>query len=235
MDFYTKDEVMATTPKKSGLFIAGAALVLGLIAGAFTVYWTGSPSGNGQDATNVATATACTLSQAAKASLDAAAAGELAAMRIADKPIPLSHIGFELPDGKATSFGDWKNKVVLLNIWATWCGPCRQEMPDLAKLQEEYGSDKFEVLALNVDRNGGDKPKEFLESINATALGLYLDPQNTTFQDLRAKGLVFGLPTTMILDTQGCVQGVLSGIAHWASDDAKNFINVAMKELGAKG
>lgn len=226
---------MADKPKKSGLFIAVGALVMGIIAGAITVYWTAGQSGNGQEETNIAKATAaCTMSDATKASMDAAATGDLAAMRIATKPIPLSHIGFKLPNGDDTSFADWKDKVVLLNIWATWCGPCREEMPDLAQLQEIYGGDNFEVLALNVDRNGGGKPQEFLESIKATALGLYLDPKNKTFQDLRSKGLVFGLPTTMILDAQGCVQGVLSGIAHWTSDDAKNLVEVAIKELGTK-
>lgn len=226
---------MTDKSKKSGLFIALAALVVGVIAGAITVYWTADQSGNGEDETKIAkAAAACTMSEATKASMDAAAIGELAAMRIAKKPIPLAHVGFKLPSGDDTSFGDWKDKVVLLNLWATWCGPCREEMPDLAKLQEEYGGDTFEVLALNVDRNGGAKPQQFLESIKATALGLYLDPKNVTFQDLRSKGLVFGLPTTMILDAQGCVQGVLSGIAHWDSDDARNLIEVSMKELGVK-
>ncbi|MEP2942535.1 MAG: TlpA disulfide reductase family protein [Hyphomicrobiales bacterium] len=226
---------MSDAPKKSGLFIAIAALAMGVIAGAITVYWTAGQSGNGQEETNIAqAAAACTMTDATKASMDAAAIGDLAAMRIAKKPIPLAHIGFKLPNDEDITFGDWKDKVVLLNIWATWCGPCREEMPDLAKLQEEYGGDTFEVLALNVDRNGGVKPQQFLESIKATALGLYLDPKNKTFQDLRSKGLVFGLPTTMILDAHGCVQGVLSGIAHWNSDDARNLIEVSIKELGAK-
>lgn len=223
---------MADTSKKRGFMIVGLALIVGLFAGVFIVYGTGGLSGNGSDETNVAAA-ACKADDAALAALDAAAKGELAAMRIASKPVPLAHVGLELPDGKSMSIGDWKDKVVLLNLWATWCGPCREEMPDLAKLQETYGGDDFEVLALNVDRNGGDKPQKFLESINAPALGLYLDPANKSFQDLRSQGLVFGLPTTMILDSAGCVQGVLAGIAHWGSDDAKNLVEVATKQLGS--
>lgn len=234
---------MTEKSKKSGLKIALAALVLGVIAGAITVYWTAGPYGNGQNATKIAeekakiaeAAAACTMTDAKRTTMEAAATGELAAMRIAQKPVPLAHVGFQLDNGDDTSFGNWKDRVVLLNIWATWCGPCREEMPDLAKLQEEYGGEDFEVLALNVDRNGGHKPQEFLESINATALGLYIDPSNKTFQNLRSKGLVFGLPTTMIIDAQGCVQGVLAGIAHWDSDDARNLIEVALKELGSKG
>lgn len=226
---------MAASSKKSGFLFLGFALAIGLIAGVITVYGTGGFDGNGENAQKTAELIAqCTLSEATRASLDAAATGDLAAMRIATKPVPLSHVGFQLPDGTQTSFADWKDKVVLLNIWATWCGPCREEMPDLAKLEETYGSDKFEVVALNVDRNGGNKPKAFLESIQATALKLYLDPANKSFQDLRAQGLVFGLPTTMLLDSKGCVQGVLAGIAHWGSDDAKNLVEVAMKELGDK-
>lgn len=227
---------MTEAPKKNGTYFIAIALILGLAAGVATIYATGGFDGNGDDGTKVADAVAaCQMDDAMKASLDAATTGDLAAMRIADKPIPLAQIGFETPDGTAMTFADWKDKVVLLNLWATWCGPCREEMPDLVKLQETHGSDKFQVLALNVDRNGGEKPQKFLESINATALGLYLDPSNKTFQDLRGKGLVFGLPTTMILDTQGCVQGVLSGIAHWDSDDGRNLVEVATKVLGVKG
>lgn len=222
---------MSAKPKHYGLQIAGLALAMGLIVGAITVYGTLDPSGNGKDTVETA---ACAAGEAVQASLKAATTGDLAAMRIADKPIPLNEIGFERADGKKTSLADWNGKVVLLNIWATWCGPCREEMPDLAKLQEEYGSDAFEVLALNVDRNGGDKPKAFLESIGATSLGLYLDPANEAFQNLRSKGLVYGLPTTMILDGGGCVQGVLSGIADWISDDARNLVDVATKELRQK-
>lgn len=233
---------MTDKPKKSGLFIAAAALALGVIAGAITVYWTAGQSGNGQNATKIAeeeakiakATAACTMTEATRTQMKDAASGELAAMRIANKPVPLTHLGFKLADGNDTSINDWNDRVVLLNIWATWCGPCREEMPDLAKLQEEYGGENFEVLALNVDRNGGDKPQEFLESIKATALSLYLDPKNKSFQELRSKGLVFGLPTTIVLDAKGCVQGVLSGIADWDSDDARNLIEVSLRELGTK-
>lgn len=230
---------MAEAPKKRGFFFIGIAIVLGLFAGVLTVYGTGGLSGNGGQnnaATKVAdSAESCYASSASTAALEAAATGDVAAMRIAKKPIPLSHISFETPTGDTMSFADWKDKVVLLNLWATWCGPCREEMPDLAKMQETHGSDNFQVVALNVDRNGGDKPKRFLESINANALDLYLDPSNKSFQDLRSKGLAFGLPTTMILDSTGCVRGVLAGIAHWGSDDAKNLVEVATRELGVKG
>lgn len=226
---------MANSPFKSRLMIPIAALFFGLLVGAFFVYGTGGLSGNGEHtATAAADAPACETNDALKASLEAAATGELAAMRIASKPVSLHEIGFETGAGEKMSIADWKDKVVLLNLWATWCGPCREEMPDLAEIQKTRGDNRFQVLALNVDRNGGDKPKEFLESINADVLGLYVDPENVAFQNLRSKGLAFGLPTTMLVDTKGCVQGVLSGIAHWGSQDASNLIDVATRELGGK-
>ncbi len=216
---------------KPVLIIATLALFAGLVVGGASVYLTGGLNGNGDDETNITNA-ACKLDKATSESLDAAIKGDVAAMRLAaDKAFPITNIGFELEDGKKTSFADWKGKVVLLNIWATWCGPCREEMPDLAELQEIYGSKNFEVLALNVDRNGGSKPKAFLNEIEANALNLYLDPKNDAFRDLRSKGLVFGLPTTMILDDKGCVQGVLAGIANWSSEDAKNLIEVSMNNF----
>jgi len=225
---------MADQPKKRGLIFFALALILGVGAGVITVYLNGGFDGNGSSETKLAEAqAACQMSEAQRAALDAAAVGDLAAMRIADKPVPLTEIGFQMPDGTAKQFTDL-NKVLVLNLWATWCGPCREEMPDLANIQKEYGNDNFEVFALNVDRNGGDKPQKFLESINATALNLYLDPANKSFQNFRSKGLVFGLPTTMIVDPKGCVQGVLAGIAHWGSDDAKNLVEVSIKTLGGK-
>ena len=225
---------MADQPKKRGLIFFALALILGVGVGVVTVYVNGGFDGNGSSETKLAEAqAACQMSEAQRAALDAAAVGDLAAMRIADKPVPLTEIGFQMPDGTAKQFTDL-NKVLVLNLWATWCGPCREEMPDLANIQKEYGNDNFEVFALNVDRNGGDKPQKFLESINATALSLYLDPANKSFQNFRSKGLVFGLPTTMIVDPKGCVQGVLAGIAHWGSDDAKNLVEVSIKTLGGK-
>ena len=225
---------MADQPKKRGLIFFALALILGVGVGVVTVYVNGGFDGNGSSETKLAEAqAACQMSEAQRAALDAAAVGDLAAMRIADKPVPLTDIGFQMPDGSAKQFTDL-NKVLVLNLWATWCGPCREEMPDLANIQKEYGNENFEVFALNVDRNGGEKPQKFLESINATALSLYLDPANKSFQNFRSKGLVFGLPTTMIVDPKGCVQGVLAGIAHWGSDDAKNLVEVSIKTLGGE-
>ncbi|MBA4782901.1 MAG: TlpA family protein disulfide reductase [Rhizobiales bacterium] len=226
---------MANSPFKSRLMIPIAALFLGLLFGAIFVYGTDGLSGNGKHVPiAAANAPACKTNDALKASLEAVATGELAAMRIAAKPVSLHEIGFETAAGEKISIANWKDKVVLLNLWATWCGPCREEMPDLAEIQKTRGSDRFQVVALNVDRNGGDKPKEFLESIKADVLGLYLDPENVAFQNLRSKGLAFGLPTTMLVDGNGCVQGVLSGIAHWGSQDALNLIDAATRELGGK-
>ena len=94
---------------------------------------------------------------------------------------------------------DWTGRVVLLNLWATWCAPCRHEMPSLNQLQVELGSDQFEVVALSVDRKGLPASAKFLKETGASALKLYNDKSADSLQDLK----VIGLPATLLIDRQG--------------------------------
>ena len=127
--------------------IIAAALALGLFAGAAVLYVKGQGSGNAA----VAEAGACEVNEAVAASLNAAAKGDVAAMLPASEPQSLASLAFNGPDGKPMTLADFKGKTVLLNLWATWCVPCREEMPALNALQAGAGSDKFEVAAVNVD------------------------------------------------------------------------------------
>ena len=117
---------------------------------------------------------------------------------------------------------------MLLNLWATWCVPCRKEMPALDALQTRLGGDKFEVVAVNIDTRNLDKPKAWLQEVGIRQLGYYADPSAKVFQDLKAVGKAFGMPTTLLIDPQGCELGTLAGPAEWASEDAVKLIEAAL-------
>ena len=153
--------------------------------------------------------------------------GKMATFVFKDERMALPEYTFNGPDGKAMSFNDLKGKVVLLNLWATWCAPCRKEMPELDQLQAELGSDKFEVVAISVDRGSPAKSRAFLKEINANALKLYHDPTAQLGFSLKT----IGMPSTLLVDAEGKEIGRLVGPAEWHSADAirliKNYLSEA--------
>lgn len=151
--------------------------------------------------------------------------GEMATFVFKAKPAALGEVAFFDATGAQKSLKDWHGRYVLLNLWATWCAPCRKEMPHLDRLQAELGSKDFEVLALNVDRNGVDKAKAFLQKIGVKALKLYADPSAKAGLQLKA----IGMPTTILINRQGLEIGRLIGPAEWDSADAKRLIRETVK------
>jgi thiol-disulfide isomerase/thioredoxin len=151
--------------------------------------------------------------------------GHMAAFVYKPQPADLPALKFVDAKGQERSLREWQGKVVLLNLWATWCAPCRKEMPDLDKLQAELGSDTFEVVALGVDRGGVKAAEKFLEQVGNKTLALYVDPTAKMANELR----VIGLPATLLIDRQGREIGRLLGPAEWASGDAKALIKSAMR------
>lgn len=139
-------------------------------------------------------------------------------------PEDLPEINFTDGDGKAMSAKDWQGRVVLLNLWATWCAPCRKEMPALDRLQAEMGSDKFEVVALSVDRGGIEASKRFLDQVKVEKLKVYVDPTARASSNLKA----VGLPTTLLIKN-GKEIGRLVGPAEWDSPEAKRLISSALQ------
>ena len=133
---------------------------------------------------------------------------------------------FKDGQGKTIDMANWKGRVALVNLWATWCGPCRAEMPHLAKLQELYGGDQFEVVALSVDLKGAEASAAFLKEIKADNLALYVDKTTKAMRKLGA----IGLPLTVLVDRQGREIGRLLGPADWAADEAKRLIEAAIAE-----
>lgn len=150
--------------------------------------------------------------------------GQMAGFVWKREPEALSEFTFLDGTGASKSLADWRGKVVLLNLWATWCAPCRKEMPSLERLQKDLGSNAFEVVALSVDRAGVDASRKFLDQIKVSALGLYVDPTARASSSLKA----IGMPTTLLLDKQGRELGRLVGPAEWDGEDAKRLVTAAL-------
>ncbi|MER9235790.1 TlpA family protein disulfide reductase [Mesorhizobium sp. M0622] len=210
-----------------------AALVAGVLAGAVAVYVRESGSGNNAPAQVAVGGGKDDLACAAKTDrakkIAAAATGQVAALLPADPPLSLKSLAFNGPDGKPTTIADHAGKTVLLNLWATWCAPCRAEMPALDALQKEMGSDAFQVVAVNVDAGDDTKPKKFLEDTGVKALGYYRDATMALFNDVKTRGLALGLPVTMLIDAEGCLIAHMNGPAEWSGPDARRLVETALQ------
>jgi thiol-disulfide isomerase/thioredoxin len=159
--------------------------------------------------------------------------GEVAALTMATAPLRLPDLAFEDADGKPRKLSDWRGRTVLVNLWATWCVPCRKEMPALESLQAKLGGPDFEVVAVNIDTRDPEKPKNFLKDANLTRLGYFSDEKAKVFQDLKRIGRALGMPTSVLVDGQGCEIATIAGPADWASDDAVKLITAATKPAAA--
>jgi thiol-disulfide isomerase/thioredoxin len=156
------------------------------------------------------------------------ARGEVAAVNVADEARRLPPLTFKDAAGADKTLADWKGRVVLLNLWATWCVPCRKEMPALDALQGRLGGPDFDVVAVNIDTRDADKPRAWLKDAGIDRLGYYADPSARVFQELKAIGKAIGMPTTLIVDRAGCEIASLSGPAEWASADALKLVQAAI-------
>ena len=201
--------------KMIALAVCGAVAVL---AGVY---------GIGRLRSNPATA-ACAPAVAAAGRLAPLARGEVAALAAAHTPFLVPDLVFKDAEGHDRKLTDWRGRTVLLNLWATWCVPCRKEMPALDALQSSLGGPKFEVVAINIDTRDPAKPLAFLKEIGVTHLGYYSDQSAKVFQDLKLAGKAFGMPTTLIVDRSGCEIGEMAGPAEWASADGLKLVSAAV-------
>jgi len=213
---------MSTEKKKSSPLaqIAAGVLILAAITGYYLYEAGGRKAGPAETATQAA-ATAPT----GGVSKDLAT-GALAAFLIHPEPKPLPDLAFQDGAGKPLKLSDWKGRVVLLNLWATWCAPCRKEMPDLAKLEKELGSDQFEVVAVSVDRKGAEASAAFLKETGVDNLKLYVEPSTKIVNDVQSAGL----PATILIDRQGRELGRILGPADWASPEAVALVKAALAQ-----
>ena len=202
-------------------------VALAAIAGALVLYGTGERGGK---------QAACPpLSREAAARLAPFARGEVAAMNVAKNPTMAIDVAFVDPTGAPRKLSDFHGRTVLFNLWATWCAPCRAEMPALDRLQARLGGSDFAVVALNIDTARLDRPKAFLAEIGVKNLAYYADSSADSFEALRAAGKTLGLPTSFLIDSRGCELSIIAGPAKWDSDDALNAIRAAVgrSETGA--
>ena len=133
----------------------------------------------------------------------------------ATKPKPVPELRFNDADGRARTLADFRGKLVLLNIWATWCEPCREEMPALDRLQAKLGGERFQVVALSVDQEGLAIARRFYAETGIKALPLYIDPTAKAAFTVDAAGL----PASLLIDRQGREIGRHLGAVKW--DDAE--------------
>ncbi len=206
--------------------LAVVALV-GLLIGAAFVYGTGGFERNGV-ASTASAGGQCQASVADAKRIAPMMSGEVAALMQATAPLSLADLAFTAPDGKPMTLGDLKGKVLLVNLWATWCAPCRKEMPDLDALQKSHGSADFEVVAINIDTRNPEKAETFLKEIGVERLARYADPTLSVFNTLKSRGRAIGLPVTVLVDRNGCELGTMNGPALWASPDAHRLIEAAV-------
>lgn len=131
-------------------------------------------------------------------------------------PKPAPDLAFEDAAGNPLTLEDFRGKVVVLNLWATWCGPCRREMPSLDRLQAEYGPQGLYVLPLSLDRGELGQIQTFYDEVGIQNLKIYRDPKGAASRALGA----FGLPTTVVLDRDGREVGRVLGPAEWDGKEA---------------
>ena len=209
---------------RRGPALIGLAAAAGIAVGAVAVYVNSRDGGN---ATQLA-AHECSNALSVAAQLGPQIRGDLAAFRAAEESDPLTDLVFKASDDSDTGIAAFSGKTVLLNLWATWCGPCRAEMPSLDRLQADLGDDRFEVVAVNIDTAAPERARAFLDDIRVSTLTFYTDKSTQIFNDLKRRGLALGLPATLLIDSQGCRIGGVQGPAEWDSDDAKALIRAAM-------
>lgn len=183
---------------------------------------------------NAATAKSCPVQAAQAQIVDAAAVGELAALNGTGEGRGYADMAFKSADGTAMTLGDFSGKALLVNFWASWCVPCREEMPALDAIATQYNSDKFQVVPINLDIGEGGlaKAEEFLAEGKFENLPLYADNTFAAFERLKREAVAVGLPATLLLDPEGCELAVLQGPAEWNSRDGKAVIEAL---IGLRG
>ncbi len=196
----------------------GGVAILAVLAGVY---------GMGRLRSNPAAA-ACAPAVAAASRLAPLAHGEIAALTLARAPFQVPDLAFKDAQGREHKLSDWRGRTVLVNLWATWCVPCRKEMPALDALQAAVGGDKFEVVTINIDTRDPEKPLAFLKDTGIKHLTYYADPSAKAFTELKMAGKAFGMPTTLLVDPSGCEIGEMAGPAEWNSADGLKLVSAAI-------
>jgi thiol-disulfide isomerase/thioredoxin len=148
---------------------------------------------------------------------------------------PAPGVTFEDGEGRPVRLSVFRGRPVLVNLWATWCGPCRKEMPALDRLQAALGGEKFSVVPISIDTGDPERPRQFLDSVGVKNLPLYTDRSTDIFEALKTRSLALGLPVTLLLDRNGCRLGHINGPAEWDSEEGKRLIEAAIGAGATQG
>jgi thiol-disulfide isomerase/thioredoxin len=202
-----------------GAVLVGAAIGFAAVSGFGGLRQAGDP--------------ACKAAIALSGKIAPLAQGEVAALTMATAPLRLPDLAFLDGNGQPKKLSDWRGRTVLVNLWATWCVPCRKEMPALDNLQAKLGGPDFQVVAINIDTRDPQKPKAFLKDAKLDRLDYFTDTGAKVFQDLKGVGRALGMPTSVLVDGQGCEIATIAGPAEWDSNDAIKLITAAVKPATA--
>ncbi len=160
------------------------------------------------------------------AALSDVRAGDMRKLVVHSDPSRTSEAAFLAVDGSEMTLDAYEGQIVVLNFWATWCAPCRHEMPHLAALQEQVGGDDIQVVTIATGRNPPPAMVAFFNEIGVDNLPLHRDPR----QELAREMGVLGLPATLILDRNGVEIARLQGEANWADENALAVVDVLLSE-----
>ncbi len=211
-------------PRQTPIRLALAALGVAALAIAASLWWSNA------GLVSPAQALPCDPQPVAAKALDAAATGELAALNGTGTGRSYTDLAFTDADGKPHTLKDFVGKTLLVNFWASWCVPCRAEMPALDKLAAEENDANFMVLPINTGEADPSKGKAFFTAGGWSHLPLYIDPNFTAIERLKTTAVSAGLPATVLLDKKGCEIAVLQGPAAWDTPDGKRVIE-ALKAI----
>ena len=203
-------------PRRRNVLLPVLGVLVAVAAGA-VLYGTVAPAGKA--------AGDCPADSAKLAArLAPLAKGELAALQVSSEPRRAIQVAFERDDGGKLTVADFKGRPILLNLWATWCIPCRAEMPALDRLQAAKGGPGFEVVAVNVDTAKLERRAAFLDRVGVKSLTRYADPSGDAFETLHKDGKALGLPVTLVIDKDGCEVAAVEGGAKWDSAEAQALV-----------
>ena len=221
-----KADPSAPRPGKRRVLVLGAVLVGVVIGYAAVARMDGPWRGQSGDPT-------CAPAVETAKRLEPLVRGEVAGLTVAKTPLKLPDLEFKDAEGQPTKLSNWRGRTVLLNLWATWCVPCRKEMPALNELEQKLGGAYFQVVAINIDTRDAEKPKAFLKDGNLTRLDYFTDASAKVFQELKGVGRALGMPTSVLIDGKGCEIATIAGPAEWASEDAIKLIKAAVTPKAA--
>ena len=211
-------------PRQTPIRLVLAALGVAALAIAASLWW-----GNAA-LVSPAQALPCGPQPAAAKALEAAAVGELAALNGTGTGRSYTDLAFTDANGAPHTLKDFNGKTLLVNFWASWCVPCRAEMPALDKLAAAEDGPDFMVLPINTGEADPSKGKAFFAAGGWSHLPLYIDPNFAAIERLKTTAVSAGLPATVLLDKKGCEIAVLQGPAAWDTPDGKKVIE-ALKAI----